>query len=197
MNKKVKWFFVLSFMFCSYYFVYPFYLHNIFKRDYINYLKKYKNVEIIINSNADVNYFINGEIKKDSLHCQKGFRVVIQLNGQCGTCINTLKGWSTFSQEIKFPHENIIVYVHADNYAAFEYTMLTNKLDNFYTIYDRDSLFIKVNNLHINSHDALLKACIINKVNEIVAVGSPFSSSYIKEEYLNLLTKIDNNEEKD
>jgi len=195
MSIKAKLFFVVSFMICTYYFVYPFYLHSIFKRDYINYLKKYKDIDIFINNDEKVNYFINGEIKKDSLHCQKGFRIIIQLNGQCGTCINTLKGWSTFSQEIKFPPENIIVYVHADNYAAFEYTMLKNKLNNFYMIYDKDSLFLKVNNLHMNSRDALLKVCIINNKNKIVAVGSPFSSSYIKEEYLNLLTKIDNNEE--
>jgi hypothetical protein len=181
---------ITYFAFCTYFYINKSSVYNNFKRDYFAYLKKYENKELILTKTYDVVHFSNGEIEKhDTLPSRNGFRIILQLNGQCRICINTLKKWTTLSRKINFPIENFIIYVHADNYSEFEYMMITNELKGFYAIYDTDSLYLKTNNLHINSSDVILNSCIINTKNKIIAVGSPFSSSYIKEEYCNLLTK--------
>ena len=156
--------------------------------EYRFYLEKYQTKNILIPFFEEVIHFGYGKVLlKKSIPGKKGNKIVINLNGKCGDCINNLEEWMLLIKECNFPIENVIILVYADNYAAFEYMVKESKLDGFYAVYDRDSVFLKTNSIDINNYDAILRSFVINEKKEIIAISSPFIHNYIKREYCRIL----------
>ncbi len=108
-------------------------------------------------------------------------KIITIVSGECEMCVEDIKRWFTFYDEIKEQDQETELYFVIEN-INFDYFMSVyypEIPDNFKLIIDRDKRFYFKNEME----DLTYNTFLLNHDNEIILLGSPLFSKEFKKLY--------------
>jgi len=115
---------------------------------------------------------------------------IVYLQNDCSPCYSTYISWQEEIAKLeKFDNFTVLFIIKGNSYDEFKNnaSKFGLKEDRFYTFMDRDDIFRDSN---INIPLSIMKnSFLINKKNQIVLIGSPFSTPEMKKVFKDICFK--------
>lgn len=146
--------------------------------------------ESIKTRDADVVNYWNGkqvilpEFKSNygTIASNGSLKIVSRINGDCYSCLEQLKNWSAFVNDVLKEREvSFYIYVYISD------TLVYNELNrkeihfNYPVIFDQNDQFKKLNNLNINE---IFHTMLLDHSNKEIIIGNPIINTKLRELYI-------------
>lgn len=111
-------------------------------------------------------------------------KLVVSVNGECGTCVQKLKAVEAFYEEISASYDiSLLVYVNSKTTDFYNFEMLNNREINFKypVLYDYENRYLKENQFLTDEFHHIL---LCDKNNKILTIGNFTSNKNLIEQYV-------------
>lgn len=127
--------------------------------------------------------------RQSEILMSKRYKIVAFINGHCSACIEDLKCWREFQDEIvqecgvQIP---CVFYIGVDNFERVRAWVKNYKISD--VVIDSDSKFLKENNLE--DKNPLLHCFLLGPENEPILIGSPLRNPKLSALYKTTILKL-------
>jgi len=153
-------------------------------------IDEFKGKEIILPSDSSTIKIIStNTYSYSSFFEQNNVKLVVSLNGECGTCISKLNAVEAFFEEIYLYYDiSLLVYVNSKTTDFHNFEILNNSEINFKypLLYDYENSFLKENKFLSNEFNHIL---LCDKNNKILMIGDFASNKNLREQYVKEIQK--------
>ncbi|NQU81477.1 MAG: hypothetical protein HQ543_08150 [Bacteroidetes bacterium] len=151
---------------------------------------KWLGKELIVPSDTNKIKVKDINTKHNFLHNNNNLKLIVTINGECGSCVEKLKEIQEFMKKIEVSYSNIslLLFVHSpiSNFYNFE-EIYAHEIDFQYPIiYDFENLFVTKNKLPPNQQYSMF---LCNNENKVLVYGDFTKNESLKQLYLKEINK--------
>ncbi len=151
------------------------------------YMGEWFGKKIIIPSDTSI-LKLKNEDSFDNFFHPNNLKLIISVNGECGSCIDKLKAVENFAEYVLSLYSNIslLVFVNSKTTSFNNFELMNQREIRFKypIIYDLNNSYLKINKIPSND---FYKMLLCDENDEIIMIGDFTAKNEVKEMYLKIL----------